>query len=292
MDKDIGSKISRNEFEEVFRHISIPRNPPHMVLIAGPCRVGTTALSNVYARTGFESYMQPIKSMRRAIEESENIIDFRISDRQPVVLAKETFGVMTESEFFDPIDILVNAGYPKEKISLIAIMREPERTLTSWTWMWDKVPAKGFIRAYQDTLSMVYGAEKMGISTTHYVHEAIKDNNPEIVVDRLFDRTLPRGLNSRASSVNWAIGDNFDSLNEVKFFDEPPERFIHAVKTWGSYQYRELVPDLTEKQKEYLSMNKVYEIYNLFRSRCQNDLDIQISNKNNTGSKFEVEEKE
>jgi hypothetical protein len=277
MNKSVLKKVDGHEFDQVYDHIRIPSDPPHLTLIAGPCRVGTTALGNVFARTGLTSYMQPIKSMRRAIENGEEIVDWEISANGGGVATKETFGIKTESEYFDPIDILVKAGYPKDKISLIAIMREPERTLTSWTWMWEEVLIDGFARAYMDTYGMVRRAEERGVSTTCYVHEAIRDNDPLLVVGRLFGRVLPVEVGADNSSVDWTGGQNFDDSKQVRFFDEPPERFVYAVKTWGGYQYRELIPDLADEQKAYLANRGIYEIYDRFRQRCQQDLGIKVS---------------
>jgi hypothetical protein len=276
MDKNILSKIDKHELDQIYDHISIPDNPPSLILIAGPCRVGSTALSNAFARSGITSYMQPLKSIRRAIEDNSKVVDWKISGNGGVALVKETFGIKTESEFFDPVDILLNAGYPKNKISLIAIMREPERTLTSWTWMWEEVLMNGFERAYKDTLKMLKNAEKKGIPTICYVHEAIRDNDPLVVIQNLFSKVLQGKANINTKTVNWEHGRNFDNSESVKFFDEPPERFIHAVKTWGGYQYKELIPDLSEDQKKYLKDKNIFEIYNVFRRRCQEDLGIKV----------------
>jgi hypothetical protein len=277
MRKDVTKKIGMKEFDQVFNHIHVPKDPPYMVLIAGPCRVGTTALCNALARTGITSYMQPIKSIRRAIESGEAIVDWEISSKDEIVASKETFGSRTESEFFDPVKILLDAGYPRDRISLVAIMREPERTLTSWTWMWEEVLMSRFIRAYIDTLEMVRCAEDKGTFTTCYVHEAIRDNDALLIVNNILSRVLPFERDVSQKSVDWSSGENFDNSASVRFFDKPPERFVHAIKTWGGYQYRELIPDLTYDQKEALSKNGVYQIYDVFRERCQRELGIRIS---------------
>lgn len=265
------------KFGEAIGKIKVPENPPMLILIAGPCRVGTTALGNVFARAGHVSYMQPIKSIRRAIESGEEVPEWNIDDKQKVVVSKETFGAKTESEFYDPIEILLAAGYPKEKIHLIGIMREPGATLTSWTWMWDRVFFKGFIRSYKDTFDTMARAKRLGVATTHYVHEAIRDNEPGLVVGKLFERIIPNErVQASGQLVDWSKGANFDQATEVKFFDSPPERFVHAVKTWGGYQYRELVPDLTSRQKRLLAEARIDKIYDYFLKMCEQKLEIKI----------------
>lgn len=292
MQNNIRRKIADKEFERVFDHIHIPNNPPHLILIAGPCRVGTTALANVFARSGIVSYMQPIKSMRRSIENGEPVADWHIQTGSGLILSKETFGIATESEYFDPVDILMRAGYPKDKISLIAIMREPDRTLTSWNWMWEEVLMAGFVRAYRDTLKMTRSAEEESVKTVYYVHEAIRDNDPYLVVSNLMGRVVPTAVDLNRGSVDWSYGNNFDQAEEVRFFDEPPERFVAAVKTWGGYQYKELIPDLTDEQKNLLIHHGVYDIYELFRTRCESDLGIGIHKASRVTSDIELETKD
>jgi len=280
MTKKVDNRITESEFNGVLSRLHFPKNPPQLIIVAGPCRVGSTALSNVFARRGLVSYMQPIKSIRREIEEGLGTTEWRVNNSEQIVLSKETFGARSESEFFDPVDILLRAGYPKDKIHLIGIIREPESTLTSWTWMWNEVLMEGFIRAYQDTLEMMTRSERLGIETTYYVHEAIRDNDPGLVVNSLFKRVLPEDLRSETGSVvKWENGPNFDQASEVKFFDSPPERFVHAVKTWGGYKFKDLVPELTKEQVRVLEKEGVNKVYDEFRSNCQRNLGIKINRK-------------
>lgn len=279
-------------FKEVFERIHISENPPNLVLIAGPCRSGTTALSNVFAHAGYISYMQPIKSIRRAIEESVAAPEFNIKSGQKTIVSKETFGAKTASEYFDPVEILLKAGYPKEKIHLIAMMREPTSTLTSWTWMWEEVLMNGFIKAYRQTDSVLQNARSLGVATTSYVHEAIRDNNSELVIERLFNRIFGK-VETVKSSVDWSREPNFENDKRVKFFDEPPERFVHAVKTWGGYEYRALKSELTPGQIVRLKNEGVFNIYNDFFQACKLDLGIDIQkNTNETDECFEFETKD
>jgi len=278
------------EFERVLDYIHIPKNPPNLVLIAGPCRVGTTALSNVFAHAGNISYMQPIKSIRRAIEEGVETPEFYVDSRQQIVVCKETFGAKNESEYFDPVEILLKAGYPKEKLFLITIVREPAETLTSWTWMWEEVLIDGFIRAYRQTDEVRRNALRLGIRTISYAHEAIRDNRADLVVAKLFNKVFGKGK-MKTGLINWERGPNFDSDKRVKFFDEPPERFVHAVKTWGSYEYRPIKPELTVEQERRLEAEGIFKIYGDLVRTCESDLEIKIQKSLGIRSKgldFEV----
>jgi len=267
-------QIEEISFERTLEKIHIPKDPPKMVLIVGPCRVGTTALSNVFAHAGYTAYMQPIKSIRRGIEEGVEVPDFHIASMEEVVVCKETFGAKTQSEYYNPIEILIKAGYPKNKIHLIGIVRDPATTLTSWTWMWDEVLMEGFVRAYRNTEEVLEYAKNLDIGTTSYVHEAIRDNNSELVIAKLFNRISEERMGTNAT--DWSEGPNFNDDKNVKFFDEPPERFVHAVKTWGGYEYRHLIPDITEFQKISLRNGGVYKTYDNFLRDCELELDIKI----------------
>ncbi len=278
----INIMTEEGKFKTVVDKIQIPQNPPTLILIAGPCRVGTTALSNVFARAGISSYMQPIKSMRRAVENGEEVPVWNVLEEN-IALSKETFGPKTESEFFNPVDILLESGYPKDKIKLVGIVREPSSTLTSWTWMWDKVYFDLFIKAYQDTQNMMTSAEITGVETLYYVHEAIRDNDPALVAGKLFNSLISKnGVEFGNETVDWEKGKNFDEASEIKFFDTPPGRFIHAIKTWGGYQYRTLRPDISRVQIEKIKHGGTYEIYDYFLQRCREGLGIEIFDRDNT----------
>ena len=261
----------------VLEHIKVPQNPPEMILVVGPCRTGTTALGNVFARLGLISYMQPIKSMRRAVEEGAPVIDWTIDQQQRVVFSKETLGAKTESEFFDPVQELLKVGYQARKIHLIGTCRESRATLGSWVQMWGNIPMSGFVESYQLIEKIMKRAQKLGVRTTHYVQEAIGTNNPDLVLERLLDRvkvTLP-SQNTRAA--DWKTGAIFGEENsKTVFFDVPPNRFVAGVKESQSYHFKLLLAQLTAKQDEVLRNKGVYQIYSRFVKKCENDLGITI----------------
>jgi len=99
-------------------YINIPANPPNLLVIVGPCRTGTTALANTFAKAGIDVYMQPIKSARRAAEDTEKVIPWDISgEKGNFVVSKETLGPKLPSEFFNPMHGLFyykKEGYNKE----------------------------------------------------------------------------------------------------------------------------------------------------------------------------------
>src|SRR3989344_735260 len=104
-------------FDLTKKDIIIPLSPPRLIVIVGPCRTGTTALANVFSKAGLTVYMQPVKSAGRAKESKQEIIPWRMKEEY-IAVVKETLGAKIEAEFFDPVEILLNLGYPKEKLIL------------------------------------------------------------------------------------------------------------------------------------------------------------------------------
>ncbi len=264
------------------KYINIPNNPPNLLVIAGPCRTGTTALANTFAKAGINVYMQPIKSARRAIEDTDKVIPWDISEENgSFVVSKETLGPKTPAEFFNPIQILLEAVYPKDKLSFVPIIRDPRKTLPSWRQMWNLVDQKSFLETYKLTLKIKKYAESNGIKTIPYVHEVIRDQNPDDVMSALFSKLnlqekLSQNLSRWGIDYQFAKKDSADS--HCKFYDVPPERFIKDVREWGGYQFKE-EPELFLSQEDTLFLKNRQElkkIYEIFRQECQKSLDLNI----------------
>ncbi len=258
-------------------NIRVLGDEPDMILIVGPCRSGTTALSNVFARAGIVSYMQPIKSMRRAVEEVQPIAPWVIDGNLGKVLSKETLGAKTEAEFFDPIEELEKINYPLDRIHLIAICREPRATLGSWVDMWGNVPISGFIESYRLLDHITRRAKQRGIRTTHYVQEAIGTNDPEVVISRVLSRAGVSIPDVNADAADWKHGPAFGAKDSnIAFFDSPPEKFVKGVKEFGGYRFRLLVAQLTKKQDDAIRDGGLYDIYKDFVQRCEQELGLTI----------------
>lgn len=246
---------------------------PELILICGPCRVGTTAFSNVFAKAGVESHMQPIKSARRAMEIEEKVTPWNIGvNKEQFVVVKETFGPHDQSEFFNPVEIMLNASYSAEKLMVIPILREPTQVFASWKRMWRGANIKKLVRAYELTLQVKRKAESEGIFVFPYAHEIIRDNQPATVLAILFEKL---GLNIRqlsvALSARWG---NLRGSENVFFYDNPPPKFIDGIKERGKYEYR----DLAVSSEDIESVNSTFrlkEIYNLFYHECESNLGLR-----------------
>lgn len=262
------------------KDIIIPLNPARLIVIVGPCRAGTTALANVFSKAGLTVYMQPIKSARRAREFNQEVTPWKIKE-EDIAVVKETLGAKTEAEFFDPIKILLNLGYPKEKLVLIPIVRDPRKTLASWREMWGDFDVSEFVQSYELILKIKNQAQTFGIKTIPSIHEAIRDNPPGVVIKKLFEKI---GIQKSISKdmLDWTSGPKFGQENPktsyLKFYDTPPDKFVKEVKNWGEYKYREeSYLKLSPEDKSFLQQNKVAEeIYEEFRQDCQRSLNLKI----------------
>jgi hypothetical protein len=253
---------------------------PQLILLCGPCRTGTTALSNIFVRAGIESHMQPIKSIRRAKWEAVNGEQVRWiikNNSAGIIFSKETFGESHPSEFFNPVTDLLQVGYPREKIQTILILRDPRQTFASWKRMWGTADINNLKEAFLVTEEVRQACSDLQIPCSVMVHEAIRDNSAETVILRLFQKLgLRDGLDCH---IDWQnapkFGDKDPQNSHLLFYDSPPEKFIEGVRDRGSYQFQEL--QVAEADvAECVSCFELFEVYDRFRVLCEKDLDIKI----------------
>lgn len=255
---------------------------PKLILLCGPCRTGTTALSNVFVRAGIEAHMQPLKSIRRAKAISEQIPIWELAGKNDIVHSKETFGEKEEAEFFNPVEILLNLGYPAEKLKVIVMLRDPAQILTSWERLYgESVKKENLARAFFLTDKVSTFCKNNDIKVIPYVHEAIKYNHPRLVVLRLFQIL---GINNFSDNlVNWQespkFGDKNSSNSHLHFYDSPPEKFIEGVREWGGYTYRRY--NITSSNP---LPAEIHQIYESFRKECSLFLNLKIRNSTNAPS--------
>ncbi len=242
-------------------------------MIVGPCRSGTTALSNTFARCGILTDEQPRKSIGRALEE-KNEVPFWTIRESGLLVSKETLGPKTEAEYFDPIESIVALGYPTNKIKLIVITREPLATYSSCQRMWGNIDPVAIERAYIETLAIAAKTLDLGIATTFYVHEAIRDNPEQMVTEKLFQRLH---IPFETQATDWSNGPAFGERgSHIVFYDNPPEKFVNGVKRAQGYAFRNsgTIPD--PKYMLDLEGTKVFEIYHYFKNQCEADLGIKV----------------
>lgn len=268
-------------FEVTANDVKFPAELPELILLCGPCRSGTTALSNIFVQAGIESHMQPLKSIRRAKAIGEQIPIWELTGKNSIIHSKETFGEKEESEFFNPVEIFLDLGYPAEKLKVIVMLRDPAQILTSWERLYgESVERTNLARAFFLTDRVKTFCKDKGIEIIPYVHEAIKYNHPKLVISRLFQKL---GLAFSDELINWGgkpkFGDKNPNISHLHFYDSPPEGFIEGVREWGGYTYRRY--NITSSKAIPHEMHQIYES---FRKECSSFLNLKIQDSANMPS--------
>lgn len=259
---------------------------PMLYFACGKARVGSTALSNLFGMTGMPSYYQPLKAMLRDALVGWELKPWIVPSAtdSPCIFSKETVGpyVLAES-LFNPLQLLVDAGYPRDRMHLIALDREPASSLASWL---DKLIS----RASADTLTTNYivaalnaarvasYAQQQDIPVTHYVYEVSKDAVASVRV--LFDRLGLTGSFTENAVTSWPAPGQAQVNNARVIF--PSESAIYKVPNLhtsdSAYRYQQRVTtSLNEAQLDLLERCGVNDIYRASVAACVRDLCISAA---------------
>jgi hypothetical protein len=209
---DTVTREVRDHLVESFRHRA-PEDFPVLTCAWGKCRVGSTALNNLFGAAGLPSYYQPVKTILRHALVGAVAAPWRLpaAEQHPHVFAKETGGpyLLAES-LFVPLRPLIEAGYPADKLRLIMLDREPLSSLASWFNKWsDRVPQARLLRNYViaalNASRVEAHARRHGVAVTHYVYEASKESmqSAQLLFDRigLSSRFTPGAVTDRSGSA-------------------------------------------------------------------------------------------
>jgi hypothetical protein len=192
--KDVAfERTSQVSVDKISSHVKLPPagDLPRILIAVAPCRSGTTVQLRMFSAAGIPSYYQPLKAiMRREAQGMEG--DFEIPPRDTIFI-KETLGPYSHAESnFNPLDVLLKAGYPKDKITLLTELREPLSTLTSWIQtdlaLRENRTAlfANFITAYKTIPQILRKTQESGVQFVPYVYEVQRDTDPANAAARLF----------------------------------------------------------------------------------------------------------
>ncbi len=247
---------------------------PKIILICGPARSGTTALSYLFARSGVPSHMQPLKSMIRAATNNEEICPWIIDKSSgQTILSKETIG---PEAFFNPVKILADLGYPKERIVPILMVRDEAETLCSWETLWEEIDRENFVQAYHTMKKIADYCHRQSVPYISFVH-GCTHNNPVEIIGALLKKC---GIDASPQEVmDWSNATIFDPCTNldpyVVFYDEPPGKFIKGIGRGNSYGDRSRV--VTEDIRRFISEHRdISEIHNSFRQECEEEFGISL----------------
>lgn len=254
---------------------------PMLYCAWGKCRVGSTPLNNLFGVAGLPSYYQPVKGiLRHALVGSSGTswVVPKASD-QPHIFAKETAGPYTLAEsLFDPLQCLIEAGYPPNRLHAIILDRDPASALASWLDKWsERAPQStlvyNYVAAALNAFRIKGYAARQGIPVTHYVYEASKEAVSSVRI--LFDRL---GLASRFAEdtvTAWnEMGQLESESTRIIFSDVPPihpTSGIHGSDTAYRYRARNTTA-LSEAHLKILERCRVHEVYRASVEGCMRDL--------------------
>lgn len=225
---------------------------PRVILCCGKCRVGSTPLANVFGHAGLPTFYQPIKTLLRHLLVEEACPAWTLETNGPVIFIKETFGPYVEAEcWFNPLRVLLDAGFRSEDITLLVIERDPLTALASWRQCWhERIDGDDFVDRFFSASSNVHQLAEMAKQNRtrieYYLHE--ESRHPEIVMPKLFDR-LDLGQNFQPSVMEgWTKGDSLQGTNTaVTFFRQPKGYRIEEIHlNLGEYRFVRRRPDISE----------------------------------------------
>jgi hypothetical protein len=252
----------------------------------GKCRVGSTALTNLFGVAGVPSYFQPVKVVLRHALVGSTSAPWSIpqANDQPHIFSKEMAGpyVLAESLFL-PLQPLLEAGYPADRLHFIMLDRDPASSLASWLEKWsDCIPESRLVHNYViatlNTLRVESYAKRHGIPVTHYVYEASKEAARS--VRTLFDRLGLAARFTEDAVTDWKERGRIESEDSgITFLSEPPVYTVSGIHgSDTAYRYRpRKTASLSEVQLDILERYGIHDIYRASTKACVHDLGLDAA---------------
>jgi hypothetical protein len=259
---------------------------PTLFCAWGKCRVGSTALNNLFGAAGLPSYYQPVKTIlrHRLLDAAAEPWRLPHAAEHPHVFSKETAGPYVPAEsLFNPLQALIEAGYPADKLRLIVLDREPWSSFASWLAMWsDRLPECKLIRNYIVAALNKHRVEayarRQGIAVTYYVYEASKESVTS--AQTLFARL---GLASRFSAsvvTDWSEIGELDTDRAKIIYPEEPDVYVvpdlHGSDTAYRYRARDTFL-LNRAQTGLLDRFGIPDVYRASAQACARDLGLNAA---------------
>lgn len=260
-----------------------PEDFPRLYCAWGKARVGSTALNNLFGLSGLPSYYQPTKAILRCALADAPLAPWQPPSAKdhPALFSKETAGPYLVAEcLYNPLQLLIEAGYPADRIHLILLDREPTACLSSWFAKWsDRVPERtlveNFVLASLNIWRVRNFARRHGVPVAHFVYEASKD--PKASVEALFRRLGLRDRFDPAILTDWQGIDRLDATeSSIRFPDEPNVFAVPGLhSSTSAYRYRQRTAAApVEAYMDLLHRTGLYDTYFHSVERCAADLDL------------------
>ena len=259
---------------------------PMLYCAWGRCRVGSTALTNLFGVAGMPSYFQPVKVILRhsLVGHASKPWMLPAAADQPHVFSKEMAGPYVLAEcLFQPLQPLLEAGYPADRLHFIMLDRDPASSLASWLEKWsDRIPESRLIHNYViatlNTLRVESYARRNGIPVTRYVYEASKEAARSVGI--LFDRLGLAARYAESAVTDWKERGQLESKSSgITFLSEPTVYTVPGVHgSDTAYRYRtRKTASLSDAQLDVLQRFGIHEIYRGSVEACVRDLGLDTA---------------
>ena len=270
---------------EVIAQVKIgdPQYTPNLILGVGPARSGSTVMMRVFGASGVEAHFQQLKNVLRWLMQGEEFSFSLPQTPGQTLFLKETIGPYSIQEAaFNPLTVLLEAGYPPEKLQFCVIGRHPLSTWASWKhWFRENTSLELFKTANQTVENMRLQAMRLGLLTTNLVYELLYEQAPETVINRFFTRLgIPfTSIACRGWENLPAFGDPGSNI----ILPEEPEIFVvphvhdRASKTPALifYPSEKAIWELPEEECEWIEAEGVFSIYAEWLAACRRDLGFE-----------------
>lgn len=265
-----------------FAHRS-PASFPHLVCISGKCRTGSTALTNLFGIAGVPAYYQPVKTILRHHVLSRPGTSWNLPDttQELVIAAKEMTGPYSVAEcLFNPLECLITAGYPSERLHLLLLDRDPYESLSSWLAKWSDRLSRDdllshFVLSSVNTERLHDYAVEREIDTVTYIYALSRW--PHEAVSALFDR-LSIGERFHAGVVDdWGARGAIESERSAIVFPDEPEVYrlagLHSSRPDYHFKARD-TSNVTAAERSAIEAASLVESYQRSVERSCRDLKL------------------
>lgn len=259
----------------VIANTFVPKDPnrcPHILYFLGPARSGSTAFGMVMAQMPnvYCSYFQPHKN---GLRHGEPIIIPPVEEKW--VVMKDTLGPKYPEELFNPIEMLLEAGVPKEKISVILTLRNPFNCFGSLTKFVPEMDPEYFTSMQEHILRLYETYNQLGIKVVPFSYDLFGHPIGEKEVLQKLMKQIGFSLPEEIS-----LSFNTEQLRGKMVWGEAEnptyyEQVIAPTLNKDYFRYTNNTPDLPEEIKSFLK-TKCLPLYEEFHALSRNVLGLPL----------------